>query len=162
MLGIKLFPSRYIFWTSLKGPLRNNGQIANRRRATTIDALRFLRTREAITIERRSKSESSRENSWLKVLMAIEAPSFGVLAQLNLIPFFSVFIVWTLFSTLYSQKKNAYLEFMTTVAMLFGGQNISTTKLHVRRVLKFEKKLAQVCEGRKLLFTKWWRENNKV
>lgn len=44
------------------------------------------------------------------------------------------------------QKKNAYLEFMTTVAMLLGGQNITTTKLHVRRVLEFEKKLAQVCE----------------
>ena len=36
---------------------------------------------------------------------------------------------------------------MTTVAMLLGGQNITTTKLHVRRVLEFEKKLAQVCEG---------------
>lgn len=35
---------------------------------------------------------------------------------------------------------------MTTVAMLLGGQNITTTKLHVRRVLEFEKKLAQVCE----------------
>jgi len=41
------------------------------------------------------------------------------------------------------KKKNAYLEFMTTVAMLLGGQNITTTKLHVRRVLEFEKKLAQ-------------------
>lgn len=147
MLGIKLFPSRYIFGLVSRDLSRNNGQIANRRRATTIDALRFLRTREALTIERRPKSESSRENSWLKVLMAIEALSYGVLAQLNLIPFFSVFIVWTLFSTLYSQKINAYLEFMTTVAMLLGGQNITTTKLHVRRVLEFEKKLAQVCEG---------------
>ena len=36
---------------------------------------------------------------------------------------------------------------MTTVAMLLGGQNITTTKLHVRRVLEFEKKLAQVREG---------------
>ena len=36
---------------------------------------------------------------------------------------------------------------MTTVAVLLGGQNITTTKLHMRRVLEFEKKLAQVCEG---------------
>ena len=40
---------------------------------------------------------------------------------------------------------------MTTVAMLLGGQNITTTKLHVRRVLEFEKKLAQVCEDLKIV-----------
>ena len=41
------------------------------------------------------------------------------------------------------QKKTAYLEYMTTVGMLLGGQN-ATTQQHMRGILEFEEKLAWV------------------
>ena len=37
----------------------------------------------------------------------------------------------------------AYLEYMTTVGILLGGQK-ATTEQHMRRILEFEEKLARV------------------
>lgn len=41
-----------------------------------------------------------------------------------------------------TEKKRAYLEYMTTVGILLGGQK-ATTEQHMRRILEFEEKLAR-------------------
>lgn len=46
-------------------------------------------------------------------------------------------------TTYFFQKKNTYLEYMTTVGILLGGQN-ATTQRHMRGILEFEEKLARV------------------
>ena len=58
--GVDHYPSRFIFRTSLKGRLRNNGQIANQRRAMAAVALCHLPTRESMTKEKSSKNNCTR------------------------------------------------------------------------------------------------------
>ena len=67
-LGVNLLMRRFIFRTSLEGPPRNNSQPTNHRRAMTMDALRHLSTREAMTIERSSKQDSTQEKLTQRIL----------------------------------------------------------------------------------------------
>lgn len=64
-LGINFFPT----WVILKKRvsrdlLRNNSQIANERKAITMNVLRHLPTREAVTIKKRTSKSNS---TWEKV-----------------------------------------------------------------------------------------------
>lgn len=63
-LGFNLFPTWVILKTSLKGPLTQQQSIANQRKAITMNVLRHLPTREAVTIKKRN---SKRNSTWGKV-----------------------------------------------------------------------------------------------
>ena len=65
-LGVILFRRRFILERVLRDILRNNRQIANQRTAMTMDALRYLLTRETKMVERSSKNNSSsgKPDSW--------------------------------------------------------------------------------------------------